>query len=94
MEQPYIYIIIVLIICAVYFVLRGKQNVDAKAFLINIKEQTENEFKCPTCNSTQLVSSTRGWHWKTGLRGSDQIIITCLHCGDKWEPVFKSQNKD
>ena len=90
MEQTYV-ILIVIIVVGVYFIVRSKQKADAEAFQRNIEAlvKTGSQFKCPKCGSNQLHSSTKGWNWKTGLRGSGQIIITCSNCGDKWEPVIK-----
>jgi len=90
MEQICLFLLIVAA-GGLYFTVRVKQNNDLQMFQKNIAANIVKggEFNCPNCGSNQLQSDTKGWHWKSGLLGSGQIIITCKNCGDKWEPVFR-----
>ncbi|MEX6691216.1 hypothetical protein QTN47_27145 [Danxiaibacter flavus] len=60
-----------------------------------------NEIKCPKCGSTQLTAQKKGYSATKGVagafltggvgllagfHGSSDIDITCLSCGNKWNP--------
>lgn len=62
------------------------------------------EIKCPKCSSTQITANKKGFSGKkavggalltggigllAGTIGSNQIIITCLNCGNKFKPGDK-----
>jgi|MudIll2142460700_1097286.scaffolds.fasta_scaffold1175655_1 ribosomal protein S27E len=41
----------------------------------------EDKVGCPKCGSTQIHAGKRGWNIRSGLRGMNQIVLTCLECG-------------
>src|ERR1019366_2699786 len=47
---------------------------------------SERGVVCPRCGSDQVHAEKRGWRWTTGFIGSGKILITCLRCGNRFEP--------
>ncbi len=45
-----------------------------------------DEIRCPKCKSTQVHAEKRGWKLTTGFLGSSNMVITCLKCGNKFNP--------
>lgn len=57
-----------------------------------------NEVKCPKCGSEQISANKKGFSLGravagtiavgalAGTHGSSDVIITCLSCGNSWEP--------
>ena len=65
------------------------------------KTDDNDEVRCPSCQSNQFTVSKKGFSAGKavagavllgplgiagGLIGSDDIVITCLKCGQKWSP--------
>ena len=63
--------------------------------------ENEKKIKCPKCGSTQISSNKKGFSLGkaaggailtggigilAGLIGKNKIYITCLKCGNKWQP--------
>jgi DNA-directed RNA polymerase subunit M/transcription elongation factor TFIIS len=46
----------------------------------------DEKVKCPKCGSEQIHAEKRGWSVWTGLIGSGKIVLTCLKCGNKFQP--------
>lgn len=46
----------------------------------------DDAVKCPKCSSTQVHAEKRGWRLTTGFFGSSKIYITCLKCGNQFQP--------
>jgi len=64
---------------------------------------------CPKCNSDQLTANQRGYKAARGFigaemlgpsgavlgaYGADQIWITCLNCGHRWQPGMIDYSRD
>lgn len=50
------------------------------------QQQNKNRIKCPKCNSTSIVTTTRGFSVVTGFIGSCSPRNVCQKCGYKWKP--------
>lgn len=51
------------------------------------QDSVPDQVHCPVCKSTQLHAGQRGYDfWKGGIFGSGQVVITCLRCGNKFQP--------
>ena len=42
--------------------------------------------RCPKCNSTAIVTGTRGFSIWSGFIGSNKTMNRCGNCGHKWYP--------
>lgn len=58
-------------------------GVDAKIY---DSSTPEGQICCPRCGSTEYHAGSRGFSLLTGFVGSGQTVLTCLHCGHRWEP--------
>jgi DNA-directed RNA polymerase subunit RPC12/RpoP len=69
---------------------------------------TQDEIKCPKCNSNQLSANKKGFSGKkavagavltggigllAGTLGSNKIIITCLACSNQFRPGEEIKKK-
>ena len=60
-----------------------------------------DQVKCPKCGSTQISANKKGFQLTraagatylfgplgivAGFLGSNAVIVTCLKCGNQWEP--------
>jgi predicted RNA-binding Zn-ribbon protein involved in translation (DUF1610 family) len=72
--------------------------------------ETPNAITCPHCGSTQITANKKGFSagkaiagdlllgpvgLLAGTAGRNKIIITCLNCGQQWQPgdTFKQSPK-
>jgi len=61
----------------------------------------ENQVKCPKCGSTQITADKKGFGLGKaaigglilgpvgllgGLIGSKKVMVSCLNCGNRWQP--------
>ena len=59
------------------------------------------QVKCPKCGSNQMLANKKGFQLTraagatylfgplgllAGFWGSDAVVVTCLKCGNQWEP--------
>ena len=64
-------------------------------------QSSEPQIKCPKCASTQLTANKKGFGLGKaavgglllgpvgllgGMIGGGTVIITCLNCGNSWQP--------
>lgn len=78
--------------------IRKQEIMDTRS---KIRKQQEQKIHCPICNSTQIAARDKGFSLGRaavggislgpvgllgGLIGSKRVIITCLNCGEQWEP--------
>jgi DNA-directed RNA polymerase subunit M/transcription elongation factor TFIIS len=60
-----------------------------------------SQIKCPKCGSNQISANKKGFQLTraagaaylfgplgvfAGLIGSNTVVVTCLRCGNQWEP--------
>ncbi len=60
----------------------------------------DNQVRCPSCGSTQIVANKKGFGLGKslagglllgpvgllgGVIGSGKIVVTCLNCGNRWK---------
>src|SRR5688572_14431783 len=48
--------------------------------------EVEDKVKCRRCGSTQIHAEKRGYTATRGLIGANEIYLTCLKCGHKFNP--------
>jgi predicted RNA-binding Zn-ribbon protein involved in translation (DUF1610 family) len=62
---------------------------------------SSGQIACPKCGSTQIAANKKGFQLTraagaaylfgplgvfAGLIGSNTVVVTCLKCGNQWEP--------
>lgn len=51
-----------------------------------IRQQEDNQVKCPKCGSTNITAGQKGYSLLTGFIGSGNTVNRCAKCGYKWKP--------
>jgi hypothetical protein len=46
----------------------------------------DDPIRCPACQSVQVHAGQRGWNAWKGMRGANDVVLTCLKCGHKFAP--------
>lgn len=50
-----------------------------------LAELDDGQIHCPDCGSIQISANKKGFSLFTGLFGSQNVKITCLKCGKRWD---------
>ena len=49
-------------------------------------KESNDEVRCPKCNSAIITTGSRGFSIVTGFIGSGKTVNRCAKCGYKWTP--------
>ncbi len=76
-------------------------DADADTKTLCSSTANDGQVTCPKCGSTQISANKKGFQLTraagaaylfgplgvfAGLIGSNTVVVTCLKCGNQWEP--------